>query len=81
MTPNNTIIQSALKPVHQGLLLDIGNLRPEIARSWQCCRNLSVHPIRPFSRGCIWRCNCLALSFALHNEFDMTHTRFVTLHK
>lgn len=77
MTPINTVIQSALKPVHQGLPLDAGNLRPEIARSWQCCRNLSVHPIRPFSPSpaygdaTVWHCR-----FALHNELEMTHARF-----
>jgi hypothetical protein len=63
MTPKNTVIQSALKQVHQKLPLATGNLGLEIARSWQYCRNLSVHPIRPFPRACIWRCNCLALSF------------------
>jgi hypothetical protein len=29
MTPNNTVIQSALKPVHQKLPLDTGNLGPQ----------------------------------------------------
>ena len=29
--------------------LDTGNLRPEIVRSWQCCRNPSVLPDSRFS--------------------------------
>jgi len=49
---------------------------------WQGCRNLKVFtrfglfPEPAYGDATAWHCR-----FALHNELEMTHTRFFTLHE
>ena len=78
MSGNNTVMQSALKPVHQGLLLDTGNLRPEIVRSWQCCGSPSVLPDSPCFPSLHMEMQLLG-TVVLHCT-EMAHTRFFTRH-
>jgi PAS domain S-box-containing protein len=46
MAMNDLVVQSAWQQYTGGASLDVRNLCPDIASSWQRCRNLSVDPLR-----------------------------------
>ena len=52
MTPDNSVIRNAWVGFTEGASLDTSDVRLEIARSWQRCRNLSVDPLGPEARRC-----------------------------
>jgi hypothetical protein len=69
MTPNNTVIQIALKPVHQKLPLDTGNLGRQnrallaVLPQSKCSPDSTFFPQPAYGDATAWRCR-----FALHNS-------------
>jgi len=47
LPPDNGVIESAWQKFTGGASLDVRQLSPEVASSWQRCQNLSVDPLRP----------------------------------
>jgi len=47
MPADNLVVQNAWRLYTGGASLDVRNLSPEIASSWQRCHNLSVDPLSP----------------------------------